>query len=709
LYFRQFRSTFPGTFYLRIGLIYRKLFLSFALSSCCAVTLQAQRDDSVTVARRVVAATSLATKEYAVGVAPQGGKLVAAQEVEEAKQFIDAALLDAPGLPAAVRHVADSSLRELRAMVDRAAPPDSVSNRAAILLQRIATSAGGALDPFPSRPPSLARGATVYREQCIQCHGPSGHGDGPKAAHLTGPPAADLSDRAELATVSPLDMYRKIAIGVLGTGMPEYAAALSSEDRWAVTAYIGTFRATPGATRQGEGLYAVHCTSCHGPTGEGDGPLAATMSVRPPALADLAVQGRFSDADLAHVVLAGRSGTPMPGFARVLDAGAADDIVAFLRTLPAAERRGDRAGPSATVFSAVRRQLDSAVQQRSPKIAFDAYLTFEQVETAVRAHNAALAGELEDGFSELRQRTAAGASTVEVAAIHERLLSALERAERLIADKTSRANLFTQSFILLLREGFEAILIVAALMAFLAKAGAAERRRDVARGAWAAVAASIVTAVAIEMLFEITPGQREALEGATMLVAAAVLFYVSYWLLSKIEVAKWNAFVKGRLQGALSTGSGMALSSVAFLAVYREGFETILFYKALLTSAGSGAGGGGTSAVLAGVLCGTVALVVVYIAINRFGMRVPMKPFFAVTSAMLYYMAFVFAGKGIADLQSAGVVPMTVLEWAPRLPALGIYPTVQSLTVQAVIAALLVFAIVWLQLRRAKSRELVSG
>jgi len=656
-------------------------------------------DDSLTVARRVVAATSLAAKEYAVGAAPRGGRLVDPQEADEAKQFVDAALLDVPGLPAAVRGTADSALRELRGMLERIAPPDSVTQRAATLVQRIAVAAGGALDPFPSRPPSLARGAALYREQCIQCHGPAGHGDGPKAKHLTGPPPADLSDRAGLATVSPLDMYRKIAIGVLGTGMPEYAAALTSEDRWAVTAYIATFRATPEAVRDGEGLYAVHCAGCHGPAGEGDGPLAATLSVRPPALADLAVQGRFSDADLAHVVLQGRAGTPMPGFARLVEPQAADDIVAFMRTLPVAERRGTRASPSDAVFSTVRRQLDSAVLVRSPKLVFDAYLTFEQVETDVRAHNAALAGELEDGFAALRARTAAGGSPDEVAAIHERLLSALERAERLVADQTSGANLFTQSFVLLLREGFEAILIVAALMAFLAKAGAAERRRDVARGAWAAVVASFATAAAIELLFEITPGQREALEGATMLVAAAVLFYVSYWLLSKIEVAKWNAFVKGRLEGALSTGSGLALSSVAFLAVYREGFETILFYKALLTSA-EGAGGGGTPAVLAGAVCGAVALLVVYIAIRRFGVRIPLKPFFAVTSAMLYYMAFVFAGKGIADLQEAGFVQMTVVEWAPRIPALGIYPTVQSLTLQGVLAALLVFAIVWLQRRR---------
>src|SRR5256885_16193271 len=169
-----------------------------------------------------------------------------------------------------------------------------------------------------------------------------------------------------------------------------------------------------------------------------------------------------------------------------------------------------------------------------------------------------------------------------------------------------------------------------------------------------------------------------------MLLASAVLFCGSYWLVWKFEAAKWNAFVKSRMEEGLSAGSGWALASVAFLAVYREGFEPILFYKALLTSAG-----GGTTAVLGGVLVGGAALVLVYIGINRFGLRVPLKPFFAITSAMLYYMAFVFAGKGIADLQEAGLVKTTVVEWAPRSPVLGIYPTRQSVSLQFLLLALL--------------------
>ena len=204
-----------------------------------------------------------------------------------------------------------------------------------------------------------------------------------------------------------------------------------------------------------------------------------------------------------------------------------------------------------------------------------------------------------------------------------------------------------------------------------------------------------MTAVVIELLFHVTAGQREALEGITMLIAVAVLFYVSYWVLSKIEADRWNAFLKSKMHDALTSESGVALASVAFLAVYREGFETILFYKALLSSAGSGEVG----VVLAGIALGAAVLVILYVAINRYGMRLPMKPFFAVTGALLYYMAFVFAGQGIKDLQEAGLVGLTVLEGWPRWPQLGIYPTAQSLVLQGLLVVLLAIGLVWSRLR----------
>jgi len=545
------------------------------------------------LARRVVAAASLAAKEYGLGVVPAGGQITQPEEVEEAKLFIQQAQFDVAGLPAAARASTERTLARLVQMLDSLAPPDAVSRVTDSLVARITTAAGGpkVVEPLPVNPPSLARGAVVFHERCVACHGETGRGDGPKAKSLDGPPPANLTDHVLMGDKSLLDIYRRIAVGTPRTAMPEFAEDLPAEDRWAVASYVAALQYGGSAT--------------------------------------------------------------------------------------------------AAVFAAVRHQIDSALAKRSDKIAVDAYMTFEQVETSIRAKNPGLASELEGNFAWLRTR-AVKADQAERNTIRERLLAGLERAERVVADRPSGMNLFVASFFLLVREGFEAILIVAALMTFLAKAGAPERRREVARGAWLAVAASLLTWVLVELLLEVTPGGREMIEGGTMLLAATVLFYVSYWLLSKIEAAKWTAFVRGKMQSALSSGSGVALSAVAFLAVYREGFETILFYKALFSSAGASG-----MPVVAGIAVGAVGLVAVYLLINQLGLRVAMKPFFAVTGVMLYYMAFVFAGKGIAELQEARVIPLTVIEGAPRIPVLGIYPTVESLIVQGLLVVLAIVAAVW--------------
>jgi high-affinity iron transporter len=276
--------------------------------------------------------------------------------------------------------------------------------------------------------------------------------------------------------------------------------------------------------------------------------------------------------------------------------------------------------------------------------------------------------------------------------VRGRLASGLEEAQRAIGDVSSPFNLFVQSLIIMLREGLEAILILGAILAFLTKTGAAKRRREVHAGAIGALLASLVTAVLIETVFRLSPANQELLEGFTMVAATVMLFYVSYWLLSKVEGARWNAFVRGQVRNALTSSSAFALVSVAFLAVYREGFETVLFFKALWLSGG---GMAGVVPIAGGVLIATLILVIVYIAINRFGMRLPLRPLFAGTSAFLYYMAFVFAGKAVAELQEGGLVAATVIQGAPRLPALGIYPTVETLMTQGVLVVLALFALIY--------------
>lgn len=173
-----------------------------------------------------------------------------------------------------------------------------------------------------------------------------------------------------------------------------------------------------------------------------------------------------------------------------------------------------------------------------------------------------------------------------------------------------------------------------------------------------------------------------------MLVAVAVLFSVSYWLISKVEAAKWQAFIRDKVTNALNRGGGAALAFVAFLAVYREGAETALFYQALF-----GEGAKLLVPILLGIVVGAVILAIIFTLFYRYGVRIPLRPFFAVTSVLLYYMAFVFMGKGIRELQEVNAFPMTVVRGFPHIDGMGIFPTVETLVGQLILVVLFVAAL----------------
>lgn len=624
------------------------------------LALASVSSDSVTTARRIAASAELAAQEYRIGVVD--GQIVAPAEVDEARLFLTEARRTAALLPSKAVDRAIEEIDRALSLVTSTGLPDSVDAAVRRLTDHLSSSLNVVLVEIPPFTPSLARGAELYRRECSACHGASGAGDGGAARGLD-PPPADLTDHAMLADVTPLAFYQRITIGVAGTAMPAYETRLPAEDRWALALYATTLRQASAAGEVPASLKSF--------------PTTAQMN-------DVEVLAALGD-------------------------GATREQLAAVRSWQDAR---DPDAVNAAIFAAVRDKIGEAERlmregshDAAVAAAFDAYLAFEGVERIVRAKNAGLATELEASFATLRTRAAGGATTAELDAVHRELLGGLERAERVVGDQLSAPNLFVQSLMIMIREGLEAILIIGALMAFLVKIGAGHRRRDIHIGVGAAVALSLLTAVLLETVFHLSPANQEVLEGITMLTAVVVLFYVSYWLLSKMEVQKWTAFVKERVQVAVSGGSVFALATAAFLAVYREGFETVLFYKALLVSGGSG--GSTFPPVFVGMVVGAVLLVGIYFAINKYGVRLPLKPFFGVTSAFLYYTAFVFAGKGIAELQAGGAIGTTILPGWPRLPVFGIYPTLESMAAQGVLVALAVFALVWLRTasRRARGEE----
>jgi high-affinity iron transporter len=200
----------------------------------------------------------------------------------------------------------------------------------------------------------------------------------------------------------------------------------------------------------------------------------------------------------------------------------------------------------------------------------------------------------------------------------------------------------------------------------------------------AGVAATAATWIVARLIVPMGGASRELVEGLTSLVAVGVLIYVSNWLFQKTYIHDWKDYLRQRVGIAVSTGSGLAMAALAFAAVYREGFETVLFYQALLFDAGPGA-------VLAGAVPGALVIGALAVAIIRLGVKLPLRRVFAVTNAVLLYLAFGFVGKGLYNLQEAGVFAPHPLAFLPDFAALrqllGIYPIAETVAAQGLFAA----------------------
>ena len=645
-------------------------------------------------ARRVATIVSVAVEEYGKAVDARG-KLISVQEYQEATDFLADASRTAERLSGATAVSARALLDSIARAVAAKRPPaalDSLAARFAVLLGSEAKL------ELPKGQLDLSQGRAIYERTCSSCHGATGLGDGSAGVQLT-PRPTPIGTSAQMHGVSPAMMYRIVSIGIAGTPMASFASTLTSEQRWNVVAYVNSLRTSRAQELQGEGLYTQRCASCHGITGAGDGVYARSLTKLPPEIGSVAWQMEHSDEEITSAVVNGIPESAMPP-ARDLSASEAANIVAYVRTLPSRDRSAtapiassDSLGAHAAARNVIA-QLEQALSfARSGRAAdagdkaFDAYIAFEPIEGPARAKNPGLVSSMERQFAEFK--AAVRANDLRAAErIRDVIETTLPDVVALTAPTGSGTEAFWQSFLIILREGFEAILVIGAIVAFLIKTGHRDRLRSIWIGVGLGLGASAVTAVVLKTLLSAVPASREFIEGATLLIAVAVLFSVSYWLISKVEAAKWQQFIKEKVSTALEHGGGRALALVSFLAVYREGAETALFYQALFNE-------GPTVAlpISLGIVVGFGALAIIFTLFYRFGVKIPLRPFFSVTSALLYYMAFVFMGKGIRELQEGDIVPLSAIRGFPHVEWLGLYPSWEGVLAQLALLLLLVFAV----------------
>lgn len=508
--------------------------------------------------------------------------------------------------------------RALAALVEGQSEPAPVVKLAGELANGLI--AAGGLERAPRRAPDPARGAAVYAAHCENCHGVRGDGD-TEVGRALNPPAASFHDPSRIGPLTPYKAFNTTAFGIQGTGMPPFPA-LSDDERWAVAFYLFTFRQ---------------------PNCEGKAPPTSLETLSTHTDAELA--SRFGEGAVACL----RRALPAPDESRSL----------------ARAHRGVEAALEAYKANDTTRARQELV---------DAYLEgVEPVEPLLRARSPARVKELEAGFSQARTALQAGRGFEPAAG---RLLATIDRGGAEEPGRGTFWSVFLTALLILLREGFEAMVVVAALLAVLKKLGARQHARTVHAGWVSALLAGAALYFFGQSL--IAGARREVLETVVALAAVAMLLYAALWLNARANVSAHMGALRDKLQSALSRQSALGLFAISFSAVLRETAETALFLQGLATDSPEGA--------VWGALAGLAALAGVVVFISRAGFRLPMKALFSASTALLLATAVMLLGKGVHGLQELGVLGLSPIPFVD-LPALGLFPDAWPTLAQGVLLA----------------------
>lgn len=501
----------------------------------------------------------------------------------------------------------------------------------------------------PRKVPDLKLGAMLYQQNCASCHGTSGDGQGPLSLGME-PAPINFLDKERYAQRTLYGLYNTITQGVPDTAMISYRE-MSAEDRWTLAFYVGQ------------------------------------LAINENDYAD--VNHRMTESDMAPLLDVQKFTVTTPAEAELDFGEEGGMMMALLRVNPQPLFSTE----SPLLFS--RHRLDDVKQaylkgdqDGAYKLAVEAYLEgFELVEQGLNAVDSGLRLEIERAMTGLRNQIRAQVDDTDLEAEIIHIKGLLDLAsERLDKRSLTGGAAFASAFFILVREGLEALLVVAALIAFLVKTEHRTNVRYLHFGWIGALLAGGLTWWASVSIVEISGASREITEGIAALVAASVLFYVGFWLHDKTTAAQWKAFIEKSMHRALSAGTLWGLAGLSFIAVYREVFESILFFQALWVQTDDT----GRSMALGGIAAGAALLTVLAWVVFRLSMRLPLRQFFSVSGLLMFILALVFAGKGVAALQEAGYIHVTPVNM-PRIDLLGIYPNLQGLLLQGALLLLALF------------------
>ncbi|MYH39620.1 MAG: c-type cytochrome, partial [Candidatus Dadabacteria bacterium] len=592
--------------------------------------------------------------------AVEDGKIINEFEYQEMLDFSSAAVELWEKAVEKREETADFSEKfaRLHSIIVSRGPTSEVESLAGELKGRIISAYD--IKPYPAKIPDYESGKALYAENCSSCHGLSGRPDDAFSKTLN-PPPTDFTDPDINLGLSPFKVYNTTTFGIEGTAMTSFERVLDEKQKWDVAFYV--------------------------------------LSLGYPDIPSGGSGSRFSSKDIPDDMRKLENLALASNAEILLDAGTGGsdgDVLFYLRT---AYLRDGIAGGASEAIAHTIRKLERAIElyeagrkDEALEEALDGYLGgFQRIEPALVSKKRALVFEVEKKMGFFRSWVMSDRDSSELRDLKASIEEDLLESERILKGGSSLGKYlsFVNSFAIILREALEALLIIAAIIAALAHSGNRGMIRYVHYGWVVAIFAGFATWVAARTVIDISGARREIVEGVTSLLAAVVLFYVSYWLVSKADVKKWKEYVRSKTQGALTRRSGFTLAFVSFLAVYREAFETMLFYQALFYQTGSS-----MPHVVYGLVAGVAVVFVIAFLMYRFTLRIPLKYFFSFASIFLYLLCFILLGKGILEFQESGIISSTSADFIPYVDTLGIYPTYETAIPQAVliVLALLLFA-----------------
>ncbi len=506
----------------------------------------------------------------------------------------------------------------------------------------------------PAITPDPTRGAPLYAQHCSVCHGETGAGDGPASVGMT-PPPANLRDAQRLDRLSLYAIYNTLGLGVEGTDMPSFADQLDERQRWDLATYIAGLSADPQAAKADK-----------------------TYN-----LADLARQtpNEVLAAEGPEATATFRAQRAQPPQVKRGPAQLLDYTSATLDKSLAAYRAGDR--------------------EQAYDLSVAAYLEgFELVESSLDNVDANVRKSTEKALMTYRQSLQDGLPIEQVEQRLEAAKALLKESAGLLgSDGLSWTLSYVSGLLILLREGLEAILVLAAILAFLRNTGQQSAVRSVNIGWGLALVAGLATWALAAYVIDVSGAQRELLEGCTALFASVMVLWLGVWMHDRRHAAAWQDYIKSSL---VSGGGRFGFAILAFFSVYRELFEVILFYETLWLQAGPA----GHNAVLAGGATALVLLMGLAWIILRGSAKLPLALFFSINAALLCALSVVFAGHGVKALQEAGIfgtrpVAFFDFDW------LGIHADAYSLTAQAV--AIMAIIVLYSRSKLAEKRRVQAS